>query len=127
MEGSNYMLDGSVYWDNWHRKLMQRFPDLRTHFPFAEQVVPLLDTKHAARIIDVCCGQGNDALYFAEAHFEVFAMYISALALKRAQLAAKDMGVTSLHILQADISTPLPFLDGQFGVVYSHLGLHYFD
>jgi ubiquinone/menaquinone biosynthesis C-methylase UbiE len=115
------------YWNEWHRKINKRMPDWGTHFPLAEEVLPLLKARQASPILDLGCGQCNDAIYFAQQKFEVHAIDFSSVALDKAKAAIETKGIKSIHLYYLDIAAPLPFENGKFRAVYSHLGLHYFD
>ncbi len=73
----------SAYWDEWHRKINKRMPNWGTPFPLAEEVLPLLEMRQASPILDLACGQCNDAIYFAQHFFEVHAIDFSSVALIR--------------------------------------------
>jgi SAM-dependent methyltransferase len=115
------------FWNDWHLKINERAPNWGGHFPLAEQFLPMLASRKLSPILDLACGQCNDAIYFAERQFEVYAMDFSSVALNKARSAIEDKGIISIYLYERDISPPLPFEDGKFGAVYSHLGLHYFD
>ncbi len=115
-----------AYWDDWHKKINKRVPDWGTHFPLAEEVLPLLEMRQASPMLDLACGQCNDAIYFAQQKFEVHAIDFSSVALDKAMTAIEAKGIKSIHLYQRDIAAPLPFENGKFRAVYSHLGLQYF-
>jgi len=117
----------SAYWDEWHRKINKRVPDWGTHFPLAEEVLPLFEMRQASPMLDLACGQCNDSIYFAQQKFEVYAIDFSSVALDKAMTTIKAEGIKSIHLYQRDIAAPLPFENGKFRAVYSHLGLQYFS
>ena len=121
------MPDQSKFWDEWHQKINDRVPNWGTHFPLAEQVLPFLQNPRLTPILDLGCGQCNDAIYFADNKFEVYALDFSSAAIARAKQAINKKGLSSIHVIKGDISEPLPFEDAKFGAVYSHLSLQYFD
>lgn len=121
----NNELDQIAYWDEWHRN--KKVPDWVTHFPLAEEVLPLLKARQAYPILDLGCGQCKDAIYFAQQEFEVYAIDFSSVALNKAKAAIEAKSISSIHLYRRDIAAPLPFEDGKFRAVYSHLGLHYFS
>lgn len=117
----------SAFWDEWHEKINKRVPGWGGPFPLAEETLPLFKMQQASPILDLACGQCNDAIYFAQQHFEVYAMDFSSVALEKAKSAIDARDIKSIHLYERDIAAPLPFDDGTFRAVYSHLGLHYFD
>ena len=72
-------------------------------------------------ICDLGGGSGANGAYFQEKGHRVILADISDLALAKAS-------ARGLKTKQIDMSEgKLPFRDGQFDVVFSHLSLHYFD
>ena len=51
-------------------------------------------TGHGNRALDVACGAGRNALYLAEAHYQVDAIDVSSAALERARATADERGLS---------------------------------
>lgn len=124
---SNDLPDQVAFWDEWHRKINERVPDWGIHFPFAEEVVSLFPSPELGPILDLGCGQCNDAIYFADFGFEVYGLDFSSVGLDKGRSTLDTRNVSSVYLRLYDISSPLPFPDRTFVAVYSHLSLHYFD
>lgn len=68
------------------------------------------------RALDIGCGEGADAIWLAEAGWQVVAVDISATALRRAGAAAKERNVLSrIRFERHDL--PDSFPDGRYGLV----------
>lgn len=91
---------------------------------FAKRAAKELEPQ--AHVLDLGCGTGKDALFFAAQGHVVTAMDFaeSALAALRTMAERRDLAVTTVC---GDIGAKLPFKDGTFDAVYAHLSLHYFD
>lgn len=78
-------------------------------------------------IAEFGCGMGADACLFARRGHAVTALDFSTSAIAATTKAAQDANLANLTAHRFDYSRlPLPFSDGAFDLVYSHLGLHYF-
>jgi SAM-dependent methyltransferase len=75
-------------------------------------------------ILEIGCGVGADAAYFADQGHHVIATDVSSVVIdqNKSYYAGK-----SIDFRQLDATQPLPFNADEFDVVYSHLALHYFD
>ena len=77
-------------------------------------------------VLELGCGGGADALYFARLGHRVTAVDFSPSAVAATAQAARRRRLP-LTVRQLDYARlPLPFPDGAFDLVYSHLTLHYF-
>ncbi|NUM25357.1 MAG: class I SAM-dependent methyltransferase [Candidatus Buchananbacteria bacterium] len=74
------------------------------------------------KLLEIGCGQGRDAAFFAGLGYTVTATDISDQAIKY----AKELS-DKVKFIQLDTAEGLPFEDASFDVVYSYLALHYFD
>lgn len=90
--------------------------------PFALFTEPFFPP--GARILEIGCGVGSDADFFANKGYDVLATDVSSVVLGQ----NKEYYTDSKAIFeQLDVSLPLPFDDGAFQVAYSHLALHYYS
>lgn len=77
-----------------------------------------------ANVLELGCGGGRDAAFFAGLGSSVTAVDFSevAIARNRTRVPSHDR----LTFTVADLADPLPFLDSTFDLVYARLSLHYF-
>jgi ubiquinone/menaquinone biosynthesis C-methylase UbiE len=92
---------------------------------FAEEVLEYLPQK--SRVLDLGSGQGQDSRFFAELNHDVVSLDVSDKALEESRKKLPPDLSERIKLIEADITEPLPFDDGSFDLVYSHLSLHYFD
>lgn len=89
---------------------------------FAKEVGRLLPEQ--ASLLELGCGPGGDAAYFAQQGHFVEALDFSETAI------AQDMKwyehIPHLTFRVADIRQPFPYGNNRFDAVYAHLSLHYF-
>lgn len=113
------------YWRDVHTKYQQTDwidkPSL-----FAQEAIEYFPS--AGRILELAAGQCQDGIFFASRGYSVIATDLTDQALKTAQQRTITESLTGkISFQELDLSQPLPFSDGSFQVVYSHLGLHYFN
>ena len=77
-------------------------------FAFGKEANPFLK-RHIAllprgKALDIATGEGRNAIFLAQHGFDVDAVDISNMGLKKAQKLAKEMGVR-IHTLRADLDT----------------------
>ena len=110
-----------AHWDRAYRD-EREWADQSTSSLLAREIATRLAAS--ARILELGCGNGRDAAFFAGRGHHVSAVDFSevAIARNRARLAGQDR----LAWLVADLAQPLPFVDGRFDLVYARLSLHYF-
>lgn len=80
--------------------------------------------KHEGRqtILELGCGQGRDALFFAGSRFQVTALDYSERGLQELRAKAEQARLSSrLNTVCHDIRQPLPFDEGSFDVCFSHM------
>lgn len=79
--------------------------------------------KHprATTLLDLGCGAGQDAVYFASKGLQVTALDFSETSIQRVPKNIKNLQVACL-----DICTLCP-KPNSFDIIYAHLSLHYFD
>lgn len=112
------------FWNNKHIKYAQQ-DWIRTPTIFAQEVVERFPP--GAKILDLGAGQGQDTIHFAQRGHPVVAVDFSAFALAQLERLIQAEGIDSVTIVKHDLREKLPFKDGEFDVVYSHLTLHYFS
>jgi len=86
------------------------------------EVMKLLPPTRPLRVLDIGCGEGKDAVFFARNGYEVTAFDISAAGIDKARRLADACGV-HVNLFQADIIDFRP--DGEYDVVFSSGALHY--
>lgn len=89
---------------------------------FAEEVAPFI--KPGMKLLELGCGVGSDATYFAERGADVTATDFSDVVIEQDKARGRKPNLTFQAV---DISQPLPFNDGAFDAVYAHLSLHYYN
>ena len=115
------MRDQRQHWEGIHRREPDHLygPDPTS---FARESAAWFPP--ASSILELGCGAGRDAAFFASLGHTVCATDFSATAIARNR--AQHADVPNLSFLDLDTAEPLPFADGSFDVVYAHLSLHYF-
>lgn len=93
---------------------------------FARKSFSKIKKRSFQTLLDLGCGTGEDALYFAEQGLEVTAVDFSASGLAHLNKRAKEKNLKNVRTIEADICD-LKLDTNSFDVIYSHLGLHYFD
>ena len=77
----------------------------------------LINEQLPGRALDVACGRGNDALYFAQLGFEVDALDVSDVAVDRVRTAAQERGL-DVQATRVDLlTTPEPFPRPPYDVI----------
>lgn len=85
-------------------------------------VLELLPPTRKLKLLDVGCGEGKDAVFFARNGYDVAAFDISDAGLKKTEQLAKSVGVR-INVFKADI---LDFrLDEKFDIIFSSGVFHY--
>lgn len=86
------------------------------------EVMKLCPPTRQLRLLDVACGEGKNAVFFARNGYHVTAFDAAAAGLEKARRLAGDAGV-DIHFFQADM---LDFrLDSEFDVIFCSGALHY--
>lgn len=88
---------------------------------FAEKAYKYLQEKTQCSILDIGCGDGRDAAFFAERGLIVTAIDFSEEAIRRVHLNKPFINALNMDILD------MKFPDASFNSIYAHLSLHYFD
>lgn len=74
------------------------------------------------RLLDLGCGEGRNAVYFARHGFDVVGLDLSTVGLEKTKRYAREAGV-QVETIQADIVTCR--LEGVYDVIFSTGTLHY--
>lgn len=107
-------MEDKRYWDrNWQKWEKVSRPSL-----FAVSCLPEFKKRHCLQILELGCGTGADALFFAENGMCVTAADISETALS-------SFGHPRITKVCADIAS-FDF-SARFDAVFANLSLHYFD
>jgi len=86
------------------------------------QVLRLMPPNGRVKLLDIGCGEGKDAVFFARNGYDVTAFDITDAGIEKTRRLAEKTGV-QLNVFKADI---LDFrLDSHFDVLYSSGVLHY--
>lgn len=88
---------------------------------FAKQVSEYLHEKQGASVLDIGCGDGRDADFFATQGLNVTAIDFSEEAIERVKKLNPAIDARVMDTQHMD------FPDASFDAVYAHLSLHYFD
>jgi tellurite methyltransferase len=75
------------------------------------------------RLLDMCCGEGKDAVFFANNGYIVSAFDIAQSGLDKARRLAEHNGC-NVSFFTADVRDFIP--DGEFDIIYTSGGLLYF-
>jgi SAM-dependent methyltransferase len=116
------MRDQRQHWEAIHRREPDRLY-ASGPTPFAEECAPLF--RPASSILELGCGAGRDAAYFAGLGHTVCATDFADAAI--AHNRQRYRYIPNLTFRVHDTSEPLPFADGSFDAIYAHLSLHYFS
>jgi SAM-dependent methyltransferase len=118
-----------TFWNDWHRKRGANGKD-PVHRALRELFLELL--SDSSDVLDLGCGQGHDLRAMKRAGHRVAGIDFSPLAIEWARKTIYRWdppwrrSVRRVDLRVHDITEMLPFEDGRFGGVYSHLALHYF-
>jgi SAM-dependent methyltransferase len=110
-----------AFWEQIYREELTGEPPGASDF--AKQVTPLLDVP--ARILELGCGTGTDAAYFASLGHDVVALDFATEAIRFARDHYSQPDRLTFEV--QDISrTPLPLTSEALDLIYARLSLHYF-
>ncbi len=117
-------MTSSSYWEDKHRR------EIEANSPLSENVSQdAVETEKQlgkrSTVLDLGCGTGYDAAYFARSGHVVTATDISASAIQHCVKTHSEKD--EITFLTHNTSDPLPFENETFDLVYARLSLHYFD
>src|SRR3989344_7556719 len=115
------MLDKS-HWEKKHKESEGRYNRVTD---FARFCFHNFMTKKKAKLLDLCCGKGADAIFFHNKRVQVTALDYSNEAIRQFNETQRRYEIFITSIVK-DISENLPFDDESFDYVYIRLGLYYF-
>ncbi|MEV6556472.1 class I SAM-dependent methyltransferase [Nocardia sp. NPDC051756] len=113
-------------WDEWHAE-RDIYGRGRSQQKLTNMLIEALSPLPGKSILELGCGQGRDAILFAENGAKVYASDISEVAIAKSQKNALSAGVNILFDRHDMSEGQLPeFSISQFDGVFCHLSLHYF-
>jgi SAM-dependent methyltransferase len=111
-----------AHWEDVYAKEPGKFGPIAS--VAAQLAVPLYRERRVTRLLELGCGPGRDATYFASLGFCVtaldYAQGATAALERRARLIGLGEYVTAVR---HDLREPLPFATGSFDACYSHMAL----
>jgi SAM-dependent methyltransferase len=115
------MTDQRRHWNTLYaRDGARRLPQVPS--PFAVECAASF--APGSLVLELGCGSGRDAAYFAERGHTVCATDFSTVALAAARRHQSEQ--SDVHYVALDSTGPFPFRDTTFAAVYARLSLHYF-
>jgi SAM-dependent methyltransferase len=108
-------------WESVH-KAREHEPFANAPTQFATEIAPLLPSY--ASIIELGCGSGMDAVYFAMRGHSVIATDFSSSIID--QDIKRYKNIPNITFQNVDMRNELPFKSGGIDVVYARSSLHYF-
>jgi SAM-dependent methyltransferase len=87
----------------------------------------MITNKHVKKILDLGAGHGRDSIFFASNGYKVKALDYSAIAVEILTRTANEKRLPIKSMVFDVKNNPLPFSDGYFDTVYSHmlLSMHF--
>lgn len=122
-EGNVYMKDQKERWNNAYSNEEEAWSEQPNDFAY--EVLPFF--RKGSKVLELGCGFGRDAIFFAKNGFEIAATDFSNHAIQKAEQKAKRQGLSNkIQLRIQDIGQPFQFGDETFDIVYAYLSLHYF-
>ena len=115
------------YLDYWNKLYDSKFYFGTGPTKLAKKAESFLQESKVKTILELGCGQGRDAIHFAQLGYDVSALDISQKAIKSIEKVKTDLDLTTLQPQVHDIAKPLPFPEESFDFIYSNLALQFFD
>lgn len=109
-------MEVSNYWEKYWQK---RNDDGVNNF--AKKAYKLIQTRGLKTLLDLGCGDGRDAIYFANKGLKVVAVDIAKTEIKKLKSKSNEIDCVAQKIEE------LNFQKNCFDVIYAHLSLHYFN
>ena len=88
--------------------------------------VKFTEAKKGDKILDICCGTGNQLFYFAKLGVETVGIDINPKMIKIAEKRKYKLGVKNVSFLVGD-AAKLPFEENSFDLALISLALHEID
>jgi SAM-dependent methyltransferase len=114
--------DQQQHWEDIYRSDKQ-VAEANMPTEFVAEIISLLPA--GTTIVELGCGKGNDAAYFAQHGYSVLAIDFSQVMIQRN--AERYRHLPTLTFQVANIDQPFPWENDSFGAVYARLSLHYFS
>ena len=115
------------YLDYWNKLYDSKFYFGTGPTKLAKKAESFLHESKVEKILELGCGQGRDAIHFAQLGYDVNALDISQKAIESIEKVKTELGLTTLQLQIHDITRPLPFSEESFDFIYSNLVLQFFD
>jgi SAM-dependent methyltransferase len=116
-------MNNKELWEERHKKTFNRFNRITDFARFCYEHF-LYNKK--GKLLDLGCGKGADSIYFHYKGFNVSAVDYSTEAISQFNFIQnqKRLFITSLV---KDMTEPFSFEESSFDIIYSRLGVNYFD
>lgn len=83
--------------------------------------------KTPGRLLELGCGNGNNARLFTEYGWTVTGLDIDSAALANARANWENEPAGTWEFIEADLREPLPHLEGPFDALVANASLYYFE
>lgn len=114
-------MDQKKLWQHAWRKKSATLPVNN----FATKAFQFIKNGRYHTVLDVGCGNGQDALYFARKGMLVTAVDWSDTGLTNLRNIITEQKIPNMTVCAQDVSN-LTFKPNSFDIIYAHLSLHYF-
>lgn len=94
----------------------------QTPSPMCRTVLDLMPPERPLRVLDIGCGEGQNAVFLAEHGYEVSAFDLSSVGVEKTLRAARNAGVV-VNVFQADLLTFR--LSDEYDILFSSGTLHF--
>ena len=106
--------------DYWNKKFQKKAHYGSVHTSFAQECLQFLQQyPHHKKMLDLGCGQGQDALFFTENGYTITALDFS-------QQALASFNHSKIKKVSGDMRNLSQFKDDSFDIVYSSFSMHFF-
>ena len=93
----------------------------------AKYAEKILRNQNPKKMLEIGCGQGRDALYFASKGYDIDAFDLSHNAIEFLEKRKKELGFNNLKLKVHNTNQTFSYPSNQFDFVYSNLALQFFD